>query len=334
MQTYDMKTLVRKYIEESNNLDVQSYGGNFLRHYERGRWLIEHMMDLGRIRNSRVLDVGCGFGWQALIIAISGNNDVVANDIRESMTSVVASRVAALNGAMSAGRVTPLLGDICSLDIAPASFDAIFSNQAVEHIHDLDRFFARAARALKPGGRMVIANDNNALNRRQFEEVTKMWLLRDRSAEYVDRLKRERPIENADAEPYATMRENVIRRANPNLSSADVARIADATAGMLDAEVEAVARSYAPGGRLPEPPAYAWSRNPTTGEYCERQLNPYELRENIDGHGFDARVRHAYRRFPLRLWNGVQFRPLNSRLFNHRSQFIIVAVRRPEGGHH
>jgi ubiquinone/menaquinone biosynthesis C-methylase UbiE len=48
--------------------------------------------------------------------------------------------------------VTPLLGDICSLNVEPASFDAIFCNQTVEHIHDLPRFFAAAARVLGRAG--------------------------------------------------------------------------------------------------------------------------------------------------------------------------------------
>lgn len=322
---------VREYIEGSDNPDVQAYGGNFLRHYARGRWMIEYMMRLGQMRHSRVLDVGCGFGWQAMLIALLGGNDVVANDIRESMTVVVRERTRALADTLeSAGgaAVTPLLGDICTLDIEPESFDAIFCNQTVEHIHDLPRFFAAAHRALRPGGRMVVANDNNALNPAQFEEVSRMWALRDRSHDFIDRLKRERPIENAGIEPYAVMRERIIRKANPRLPESEVTDLADATAGLIEPDIVAVASSHAPGDELPTPPKYSWSRNPVTGEYCERQLNPYELARAIDAAGFTgSTVRHAFRQFPLRPLNGVQLRPLNERLFAKRSVFVIVSER-------
>jgi SAM-dependent methyltransferase len=321
---------VREYIEGSDNPDVLAYGGNFLRHYARGRWMIEYMMRLGRMRHARVLDVGCGFGWQATLIALLGGNDVAANDIRESMTHVVRERTRALADALDAagGAVTPLLGDICSLDVEPASFDAIFCNQTVEHIHDLPRFFAAAVRALRPGGRMVVANDNNALNPAQFEEVSKMWALRDRSQSFVERLKRERPIENAGIEPYAVMRERIIRSASPHLPASEIADLADATAGMIERDIRVLAKRYIPGDALPTPPKYSWSRNPVTGEYCERQLDPYDLAAQIEAAGFrHPTVRHAFRQFPLRPLNGVQLRPLNVRLFAKRSVFVIVAER-------
>ena len=61
-------------------------------------------------------------------------------------------------------RIEPLTGDICTLDLPPASFDAIMSNQTIEHVHDLDAMFDVCFAALRPGGRIVIANTNNALN--------------------------------------------------------------------------------------------------------------------------------------------------------------------------
>jgi SAM-dependent methyltransferase len=315
---------VREYIEGSDNPDLLAYGANFLRHYARGRWMIEYMMRLGQMQHARVLDVGCGFGWQATLIALLGGNDVVANDIRESMTAVVRERTRALGETLDAagGAVTPLLGDICTLDVEPESFDAIFCNQTVEHIHDLPRFFAAAHRALRPGGRMVVANDNNALNPQQFEEVSKMWAQRDRSEAYIDRLKRERPIENAGIEPYAVM-----RQANPGLPEPEVHKLADATAGMIEPQIASFASKHVPGGKFPARPKYSWSRNPVTGEYCERQLNPYELSAEIDAAGFRSTVRHAFRQFPMRPLNGVQLRPLNVRLFAKRSVFVIVAER-------
>ena len=64
-----------------------------------------------------------------------------------------------------------------------------------------------------PGGRMVITNDNNALHPGRFNESLEYWHKRDRDVAFCDQLRRERPIENADVEPYAVMREKIIRSA-------------------------------------------------------------------------------------------------------------------------
>jgi hypothetical protein len=109
------------------------------------------------------------------------------------------------------------------------------------------------------------------------------------------------------------------------LPADDVTRLADATAGMIEPQIREVAAKHQPGDELPTPPKYSWSRNPVTGEYCERQLNPYELADQIDAAGFRSTVRHAFRQFPLRPLNGVQIRPLNVKLFSKRSVFVIVS---------
>lgn len=43
------------------------------------------------------------------------------------------------------------------IDAADASADLVVSFQVLEHVRDLDRYFAEARRVLKPGGRMVLS---------------------------------------------------------------------------------------------------------------------------------------------------------------------------------
>ena len=78
---------------------------------------------------------------------------------------------------------------------------------------------------------------------------------------------------------------------------------------------------------LPSPPPLSWCRNPMTGEYCERLLNPYEIAGMLEAQGFRASVRHGFRRFPLSLLNGTDIRPLSRFLFNLRPYFIIVGTK-------
>jgi hypothetical protein len=64
-----------------------------------------------------------------------------------------------------------------------------------------------------------------------------------------------------------------------------------------------------------------------TGEYAERLLDPYELEQMLNETGFKTKVRHAFRKFPLNLLNGIQFRPLNNYLFNLHGLFVVYAVK-------
>lgn len=325
MSSLNLRGYLKRYILESGNPDAIAYGRKLVERdseFARFEWLISHVIDVGRMRGARVLDIGCGFGWQALALSMLADATVVANDIRPTMTDVVTQRMTAVG----CGRVSALCADICTADIAANSFDAILCNQTVEHVYDLDRMFRACYRVLKPGGRAVILNDNNALTPGHLAEIQEMWRRRDSSWEYIAELKAKRPIENADAEPYAVMRKRAILHGNPSLDDSAVERLAAATAGMVDAEIESLASRY-PNVTMPTPPRLSWCRNPATGEYCERLLDPYEIRGMLEQAGFKVRVRHMFRKFPLSLLNGVQCRPLNNVLFARKPMFMLLAVK-------
>jgi ubiquinone/menaquinone biosynthesis C-methylase UbiE len=326
MKTCNLQNALKEYILNSGNPDMLAYGREVTEgDGSRFHWLIRHVMRLGRMRNARVLDLGCGFGWHSLALALVGNNRVVANDVRETMTSALTERVAAARRSGHEVDVTALCADICSLPLPAESFDAIFCNQTVEHVRDLQQMFDVCARVLKRGGRAIVIDDNNALNAKQLVDMRKMWQERDTSDKFVEGLKHYRPIENRDAKPYIKMRESIIRQAGPALTETAVQAIADASAGMLEHDIAEYAKHYQSESTLPTRPPLSWCRNPITGEYCERQLDPYELKEMMERAGFRTQVRHAFRKAPLRFLNGIQFRPLNRLLFNRRAVFVLVA---------
>jgi SAM-dependent methyltransferase len=318
---------LQEYVDGCDNPDFRAYLGENWTISDRYLWNIKHLVDLGRMQNGRVLDIGCGFGWDALAIALQANATVVANDIRPEMTRVVDARISALKKRGARVNLETVTGDICNTTLPESSFDAIVCQQAIEHIHDLDGLFATSFRLLKPGGRALFTNDDNVFNRAKFREVQKMWQRRDGDWSFINQLKNERPIENRDIEPYAVMRQKIVVQANPGLSNSDVDKIVKSTAGLTASEIAPLARSYRSGQKLPTPPASSWCRNPITGEYCERHLNPFELAEGLAVQGFKAEVRHGFRKWPLSWLNGVHLRWLNAILFNYRAYFIILGVK-------
>ena len=332
LSSADTQQWLAQYIGESDNPDLQDYGGYLTQDLKSGTatrfiWWLENIIKLGEMWDKRVLDVGCGFGWNAAGVSMLGANQVVANDIRESMTAPIDQRVAALKAKGAPIEVETLTGDVCALDLPAESFDAIMSTESIEHIHDIERFLSVSYVLLKTGGRIVITNDSNALNKDELEKTTKMWERREHSWEYIEELKKTRPIENADIKPYAVMRQEIVEAANPDLTSEQTKRIVDATAGWTRDRIEGIAKGYTDEISLPTPDRQATCRNPETGEYCERLLDPYEIRDIMARVGFEAKVLHAFRRLPLFLLNGVQFRPLNLLLFTFRGAFVLVGER-------
>jgi SAM-dependent methyltransferase len=219
--------------------------------------------------------------------------------------------------------VTPVCGDICNLDMEPGSFDAIYSMEAIEHVHDLKKMFARCVELLKPGGNLILVNDSNPLHRKTRDETVAMWRDRETSWKWTDQLRHWRPIEHKHARPFAVMREEIVKAANPYLDQSQMRSIVDATAGLLKTEIEQISKNYRAGMTFPVIGKYDWCRNPETGEYAERLLDPFALAEMLLAAGFKPKVRHAFRKFPLNLANSIQFPPMNRLLFNVRATFVV-----------
>lgn len=321
--------IVPEYIRMSEHPDLQVYRRDFGEKIDFKIW--EHNLrkrcNLAGFYNKHILEAGCGFGWDAVAISEIGNNDVLAVDILPSMIDSVNE---CLNGMEKAGKqlkVKALQGDICTLDLPSASFDGIYSSEAIEHVRDLAAMFRRCLTLLKPGGRLLIVNDSNQFNSEFRDATFEMWKRRDASWEHADWLKKEvRPVEHENARPYAAMREDIVRKIAPDMPDARVEEIVTATAGLIRPEIEAAVHRFTKTGERPAPPKYSWCRNPETGEYAERLLNPFELRDMLKAIGFNSvRVRHGFNRFPHRLLNGIQFKPLNKLLFDRRGLFIILA---------
>jgi SAM-dependent methyltransferase len=323
--------LVEEYMHGSENPDQVGYRKQtFDRDFadkKRFLWFIKkHIAGLGNYHGKTILDVGCGLGWHAFAISLlDQSNKVVGVDILPSIHQGMRESVAAMRAKGIQFDLTPIQGDICNIDLPAGSFDSIYSQEAIEHVHDLTSMFKRCFHLLKPGGNMILINDSNPLHGQTREETMAMWQDREHSWDWIQKLREWRPIEHGDAKPFAVTREGIVRAANSALDETNLEIVVENTAGLLKSEIEQLARDYRPGMRFPVVGKYDKCRNPETGEYAERLLDPYELADMLKKVGFKTKVRHAFRRFPLNLTNRIQFRPVNNFLFNLRGIFIVYA---------
>jgi malonyl-CoA O-methyltransferase len=105
---------------------------------------------LGDVRGKTVLDLGCGTGRHALWLAGEGAA-VTAVDFSAGMLEE-ARRKAGAEG------VRFVVHDLHEpLPFDDGSFDVVVSGLVLEHLRELDAFFAEARRVLRAGGRAVVS---------------------------------------------------------------------------------------------------------------------------------------------------------------------------------
>ena len=118
-----------------------------------GGWKSEMLESLRLEPGMRVLDVGCGAGYDAFEIAarIAPGGQVAGVDLSASLIAEAWRR--------AAGRDLPVsfeVGDALALRFPDRSFDAVRTERMLMHCTDAERALAELARVLRPGGRMAV----------------------------------------------------------------------------------------------------------------------------------------------------------------------------------
>jgi 2-polyprenyl-3-methyl-5-hydroxy-6-metoxy-1,4-benzoquinol methylase len=102
-------------------------------------------------RPLRILDVGCGSGLNASILAQHGHT-VVGVDL--SPVAIAKFRAAGFEG------------HICDvtqgIPCPDESFDVVFASEVIEHVVDTEQFLGEIRRVLRPGGTLVLTTPNSA----------------------------------------------------------------------------------------------------------------------------------------------------------------------------
>ncbi|MEB3157563.1 MAG: methyltransferase domain-containing protein [Cyanobacteriota bacterium] len=120
--------------------------------HELARWSGLDQLPAG----STVLDVGCGIGGSARILA----RDYGLTVLGISISPAQIARAQALTPAGLGSRCRFAVMDALDLDLADGSFDAVWSVEASPHMPDKQRYADELLRVLRPGGRLAVADWN------------------------------------------------------------------------------------------------------------------------------------------------------------------------------
>jgi SAM-dependent methyltransferase len=138
-------------LERLDPADRATWAMYYADHVARYLFAAEH------VRGKRVLDVGTGPGYGAVLLKAAGASAVTAIDLSAATVDQARARYGETG-------VTYAVGDAEALD-AHGPVDVVCSFENIEHLTHPDKFVASAARALAPGGVLFCSSPDRRATR-------------------------------------------------------------------------------------------------------------------------------------------------------------------------
>jgi 2-polyprenyl-3-methyl-5-hydroxy-6-metoxy-1,4-benzoquinol methylase len=286
-------------------LDVSDYTRRYLDNYRvllvPTLQLHAHLLALALadgpddLRGAVLVDYGGGTGLLSLLARAAGVGTVLYTDIYD-----VACRDARVLGeAIGCEADAYLVGDVgdllAHLDQGQLEATAVASYDVIEHIYDIEAFVTALPRASRGPITLVMASSANAahpLARRRIMRFQRQVELANRPSEWGHK-------ERDSLQPYRAIRRQIVldRLALRGVAADTIAveRLAAATRGLADADVQSAVDRFAETGAYPPEPDHPTNTcDPHTGNWAEHLMDPFALGSLLEREGFVVRVDGGY----------------------------------------
>jgi ubiquinone/menaquinone biosynthesis C-methylase UbiE len=245
------------------------------------RW--KNLFESLNIKEKVVLDIGCGFGINSIIFAISGAREVICVEHNAEKIEIFKKLLMLFNLPLSI--IFIIKGSAEKLSIKNGSVDIALFNDVLSHIGDFETSLREASRVVKQNGKIFIEDGNNSLNlcaRWIQHRYRKMWEIGPVNPDVVRGT--DKPV------AYREVRKQIIKKFASNLKENIVNRIARKTAGLTEDEIGKIVDEFLKTKHLPAVTAPYKYRHPITGECLERPFSPFLLQRGLKKIGFNAKI--------------------------------------------
>jgi len=242
--------------------------------------LCEYLFHVTKAKDSYVLDLGCGFGLMATLFGLNGAKEVVGYDLNTEKIDLFKKLL--LNLGPEINHVKPILGDSSKIEFPDEYFDVIITNETVSHIREVEESINEAYRVLKPRGSFLIRDGNNSL----------FLLGKIRRRTFWSRIEHG-PVDPSWFRltdiplPYFEVRRKMILDKFPQMDLKKLNLLSKMTAGMFGNEIFEAISEFEDIGKISKLPKFPY-RNPMTGEFPEREVNPFNLKMMLMKKGFEV----------------------------------------------
>lgn len=242
--------------------------------------LCQYLFRITKAKDASILDLGCGFGLMATIFGLYGSKEVIGYDLNVEKINLFKKLLLYLNPEIK--NVKPVLGDSSKIEYPGEYFDVIIANETLSHVREIEESIHEVYRVLKPGGSFLIRDGNNSLfllgkiKRRRFWKrieqgpIDPSWF---RSTDI--------------SLPYIEIRRKLINEKFPQISTEKIDFLSQETAGMFGEEIFSAVKEFEKDGKMPHKPIFPY-RNPITGEFPEKEINPFRLGGLLKKRGFEV----------------------------------------------
>lgn len=211
-----------------------------------------------------ILDIGAGIGLNSVLAKMCGAMEIHAVEYEKSRFDSARMIVQFLQ---LEDQIHLHMRDVLEMNLPPAEIDAAFSFELLEHIRDTEKLYQNLARWLRMDGKVYARTGANAMNMLNRGRFHKEW-------------------DKIDAQNYHQLREKAIREIVKDAPADTIRTLVVRTRGDLLDRVRQVAREYDQMRLIPPAKPPCAPRNPLSGEYMERLLDPFVTKRIMDAQGF------------------------------------------------
>jgi hypothetical protein len=286
-----------------NTLTISHYNKRYLGDYIKSGSLRAHLQRFTYILAWSVtdapipldkfvfIDYGGGCGLLSLLAKELDIGTVIYNDIYDVSckdAKVIGETINSTADYYIQGDIDDLLAFVNGKSMPSI---AISSHDVIEHIYDVEYFFARLSEVKSDSLRIVMSSGANEANPRLRRALMRAQI----KAENQDREKDLGHKERDSLKAFVSIRRDIIAQHAPHLSEKELTRLARATRGLVRQDILKLVDTYLEKGKeIPVPDHPTNTCDPLTGNWAERLMDTRYLEKNLCDKGFNVDIFSGY----------------------------------------